>query len=69
MIRLATDADLPDILDIYNDAIAHTTAIFEYRRHTLDMRREWFRAKQAASTPVFAAVDGDRVIGFASYGP
>jgi L-amino acid N-acyltransferase YncA len=69
MIRLATDADLADILTIYNHAIEHTTAIFEYRPHTLEMRREWFRNKQTASIPVFVAVDGERVIGFATCGP
>ena len=69
MIRLATDTDLADILAIYNHAIEKTTAVFEYRPHTLDMRREWFRAKQTASIPVFVAVDDARVVGFASYGP
>jgi L-amino acid N-acyltransferase YncA len=71
-IRAAIDADLPGILPIYNHAVEHTTAVFEYRPQTLDMRREWFRAKQAASLPVFVAVDdadGDRVLGFATYGP
>jgi phosphinothricin acetyltransferase len=69
MIRQACEADLADILAIYNHAIEHTTAIFEYRPHTIEMRREWFRAKQAASLPVIVATDGDRVAGFASYGP
>jgi L-amino acid N-acyltransferase len=68
-IRHATDADLPAILVIYNHAVEHTTAVFDYRPQTLDTRREWFRAKQAASLPVFVAADGDRVLGFASYGP
>lgn len=69
MIRLATESDLPQILTIYNHAIEHTTAVFEYRAHTLDMRREWLRAKQAAALPVFVSAEGDRVLGFASYGP
>jgi phosphinothricin acetyltransferase len=69
MIRQAAEADLAEILVIYNDAVEHTTAVFEYRPHTLDMRREWFRAKQAAAFPVFVAIDGERVIGFATYGP
>ena len=68
-IRPATDADLPGILTIYNDAVEHTTAVFEYRPQTLDMRREWFRANQHASLPVFVAADDDRVLGFSSYGP
>lgn len=68
-VRLATDADLAAVLAIYNDAVLNTTSVFEYRAHTLDMRREWFRAKQDAQLPVFVAVDGDRVLGFSTYGP
>ena len=68
-IRAATEADLPGILSIYNHAVEHTTAVFEYRPQTIDIRREWFRAKQAAALPVFVAADGDRVLGFATYGP
>jgi len=69
-IRTATEQDLPEILRIYNHAIEHTTAIFEYRPHTIEMRREWFRAKQAASIPVFVAEDDPGAIcGFATYGP
>ena len=68
-LRAAVVDDLQGILDIYNHAIEHTTAIFEYRPHTLDMRREWFKAKTTAGLPVTAAVEDDRVIGFASYGP
>jgi L-amino acid N-acyltransferase YncA len=68
-IRPAVENDLADILRIYNQAIEKTTAVFEYRAHTLDMRREWFRVKQAASLPVLAAVESGAVVGFASYGP
>jgi len=68
-IRPAIDADLPAILVIYNHAVEYTTAVFEYRAQTIEMRREWFRTKQAASLPVLVATDGDRVLGFASYGP
>jgi len=69
IIRPAADADVPAVLVIYNHAVEHTTAVFEYRAHTIEMRREWFRAKQAASLPVLVAADGARVLGFASYGP
>jgi len=68
-IRAATEADLADILRIYNQAIAKTTAVFEYRPHTIDMRREWFKAKRTASLPVLVALDGGAIAGFASYGP
>ena len=71
-IRLATETDLAGILTIYNHAAEHTTAVFEYRAHTIDMRREWLKAKQAASLPVFVATGGDRsdrILGFSTYGP
>ena len=68
-IRSAAEDDLADILRVYNQAIEKTTAVFEYRPHTLEMRREWFKAKQAASLPVLVAVESGAVLGFASYGP
>ena len=68
-IRPATQDDLVEILRIYNHAVEHTTAVFEYRPHTIEMRREWFRAKQAASLPVLVADEAGAVRGFATYGP
>ena len=35
MIRPATEADLQAILDIYNDAVINTTAVYTYTPHTL----------------------------------
>ena len=68
-IRPATESDLAEILRIYNYAIEHTTAVFEYRPHTLEMRREWLRAKHVASLPVIVAAEDGAVRGFATYGP
>lgn len=68
MIRNATEDDLPAILDIYNDAVLHTTAVYTYRPHTLDMRRQWFREHREAGCPVFVAEEAGAVAGFATYG-
>jgi L-amino acid N-acyltransferase len=68
-IRPAAETDLVEILRIYNHAIEHTTAVFDYRPHSIDMRREWFRGKQAASLPVLVAGEPGGVHGFATYGP
>jgi len=68
-IRSATESDLAEILRIYNYAIEHTTAVFEYRPHTIEMRREWLRAKHAAALPVIVAAEDGAVRGFATYGP
>lgn len=68
-IREATTADLPAILDIYNDAILNTTAVYDYEPHTLAMREQWFATKQQQGFPVFVAVIDNEVAGFSSIGP
>ena len=47
MIRDATQADLPGILDIYNEVIANSTAIYTEEPLPLDERRAWFAGRQA----------------------
>lgn len=69
LIREATENDLPAILEIYNHSILHTTAVYDYHAHTLDMRRKWFEQKCADGQPVLVAVKGGVIAGFASYGP
>jgi len=45
-IREAIQDDLPQLLTIYNDIILHTTAVYDYEPHTLEMRQAWFKTKQ-----------------------
>jgi phosphinothricin acetyltransferase len=68
-IRTAQENDLAAILDIYNDAILNTTAVYDYEPHTLEMRRQWFRIKEAQGFPVFVAEENGRIVGFSSIGP
>lgn len=68
-IRHALEEDLPGILAIYNDAILHTTAVYDYTPHTLEMRLAWLRAKQESDMPVFVADDTGRIAGFSALGP
>jgi L-amino acid N-acyltransferase YncA len=67
-IRSGIEKDLAAILDIYNDAILKTTAVYDYQPHTLEMRRKWFEEKQEKNIPVLVAELNDRVVGFVSYG-
>lgn len=69
VIRPADERDLPALLDLYNHAILTTTSVFDYEPHTLEMRREWFAAKQHAGFPVLVATIDDVFAGFATYGP
>jgi len=66
---MATEEDLPEILTIYNDIILHTTAVYDYKPHTMDMRKSWFASKQKDGYPVFVAEKEKAIIGFSSIGP
>lgn len=68
-LRDATEADLPEILAITNDAIATSEAIWATSPRTLEERRDWMTDRQAKNFPVVVAVEGDTILGFASYGP
>ena len=45
-IREAVREDIPQMLEIYNEVILNTTAVYNYDPHTLEMRTEWFETKQ-----------------------
>jgi len=68
MIRDATEAEVPGILDIYNEVLATSTAIFSDTPTTVEERLQWFRARRELGYPVLVATDGSGVIGFASFG-
>ena len=69
IIRQATEKDLTGILEIYNDAIVTTTAVYDYQPHTIEMRKKWFEEKVKNNIPVLVAECNNQVAGFASYGP
>jgi phosphinothricin acetyltransferase len=68
-IRAAGEGDLAGVLAIYNDAVEHTTAIWNDVIVDLDNRRNWWRGRVDAGFPVLVAVESDQVLGYASYGP
>lgn len=68
LVRDATEADLPVIRDIYNDAVEHTTAIWNEVVVDLQNRREWLAARLAKGFPVIVAEVDGQTVGYASYG-
>ncbi len=67
IVRSATAADLPAILEIYNDAVLHTTASYDYEPRTLEHRIAWFEEHQKNNHPVFVAVnDAGRITGWSA---
>jgi Sortase and related acyltransferases len=69
MIRYATASDLPAILEIYNDAIKNTTAIYAYKPHSLEDRTIWYEQKLRDGFPLLVFEEGRRIAGYATYGP
>lgn len=67
-VRSATENDLPETLDIYNEIIANSTAIFQYEPQTIEMRKTWFAEKQEKKFPVFIAEENNVIVGFSTFG-
>lgn len=57
------------ILDIMNEAIENSTALYDYVRRPHESMVRWFDTKRAGDFPVLGAVDdAGTLLGFASYG-
>jgi L-amino acid N-acyltransferase len=69
VIRSAQEKDLQEILDIYNDAVLHTTAVYTYKAQTLESREIWFKQKMDEGYPVIVYEIDNMVVGFATFGP
>ena len=69
LITCTFDQHAPAILAIFNDAIANSTALYEYEPRTMDTMRAWFDTKAKGRFPVLGLEDeGGTLMGFASYG-
>ena len=67
-LRDAVEADLPQLLEIYNDVILTTTAVYSEKPHTLEMRQAWFNERKESGFPVIVAEQEGEIAGFATYG-
>ena len=67
-VRDARESDLPGLLDIYNEVIATSTAVYSYTPVTLDDRVQWWKARVARGFPVLVATDSSGILGFSTFG-
>ncbi len=67
-VRDANLTDLQGILDIYNDVMVNSTAVWTDDCDDLTSRRRWFEARQARGFPVLVAADGGNILGYSSFG-
>jgi len=68
-IGSCTEKQLPEILEILNEAILHSTALYDYKPRTMENMQTWFAAKQQGNYPIIGVFDpGEKLLGFSSYG-
>jgi L-amino acid N-acyltransferase len=57
------------ILQIFNEAILNSTAVYDYRPRTAGVIRSWLESKVCAGLPVIGVEEeGGGLLGFATYG-
>jgi L-amino acid N-acyltransferase YncA len=69
IVNCTHDAHVTAILEIINEAIVNSTAIYDYQPRAPESMVEWFKIKDTKRFPVIGAVDDSgRLCGFATYG-
>ncbi|MEG6507356.1 N-acetyltransferase family protein [Methyloligella sp. 2.7D] len=68
-IRDASDGDVEGILAIYNEAVLHTTAIWNETTVDAANRLAWLQDRRQAGYPILVAISPEAtVLGYASFG-
>ncbi|MBI1396143.1 MAG: GNAT family N-acetyltransferase [Betaproteobacteria bacterium] len=65
--RLATRADLPEIVEIYNETIPLRTVTADVEPVTVRSREAWFRLHEPGSRPLWVTESGGRVSAWLSF--
>jgi phosphinothricin acetyltransferase len=69
LVACTYESHAGEILEILNDAIVNSTALYDYEPRSPETMAGWFKAKEAGRFPVIGAVaPGGQLLGFASYG-
>jgi L-amino acid N-acyltransferase len=67
-IVAASRQDLPEILEIYNEVIRTSTAVYTEIEFTAERGAVWFDAKRAGGFPFIVAKDATGITGFGTFG-
>ena len=69
IIHCNYEAHARQILDIFNEQILNSTALYEYQPRSMDNMVSWFEKKEKGHFPIVGVVNEQgRLMGFASYG-
>ena len=68
-LRPCTEKQLPEILDIFNDAILNSTALYDYKTRNMSTMYSWYADKLKGKYPIIGAFDeSNTLLGFSTYG-
>lgn len=69
IVRCTHDQHASQILEVFNEAILTSTALFDYKPRAPESMVPWFKAKDSGNFPVISIEGSDgQLLGFASYG-
>lgn len=68
IIRKAELKDVPQMMEIYNDAVLHTTTTFDLEAKTLEDRLGWFHKYNEMYPLIVAELDG-KAVGYCCLSP
>ena len=66
-IRLASKADLPRLVEIFNETVDDKIAHASLVPHTTEGRIAWFDSHNDATRPIYVVVDEDEIVAWASF--
>ena len=68
-ISSCTEEQLPEIMEIFNEAILYSTALYDYIPRTIEVMNNWYAEKQDGNYPIIGVFDHENsLLGFGSYG-
>lgn len=69
LIDCTQEAHAAAILEILNEAIINSTALYDYAPRSIDSMKTWFATKRNAGFPIVGIVDADgNLLGFGTWG-
>ena len=61
-LKPCTEMQLPEILDIFNDAILNSTALYDYKVRTMESMSAWYADKLSHNSPIVGAFDENNML-------
>ena len=69
IINCTYEKHAKEILEILNEAILNSTALYDYKSRSIESMANWFKVKNDHKFPVIGIIDDEEnLLGFASYG-